>query len=226
MSIDPLDKELSQVVRRQLKALRIDPDGVFQVRRPLRSRLNAWRRAHAEATLWIGLISLVVLVVLIIVATLLVLAPPSGVTEPGSPPPQLHNSTARASGGISVPISVGNLAINMTTSPYEPSEGMIVLHLAVLNTGPTLTTLEAGEMLLVDPEGALFPPSWRGVDGTWHDGLAESNHTLVGLEPAAGARIDVAFLVMGQGPFALRLHRDGAQLDTPLRGPPPDAVTY
>jgi hypothetical protein len=71
-------------------------------------------------------------------------------------------------------------------------------------------------LLLVDSHGSLSPPSWHDTDGTSHDGLANLNHTLLGLDPGANVRIDLPFLVIGNGPFTVRYQRNGGHLDAEL----------
>jgi hypothetical protein len=218
MTADRVTDNLNEVLRRQLKELRIDPDAVFQVRRPALTRLTAWRHRHTEAMMWLGFSASVALVVAGIMGMLLLMQPARQMQyDPRMAQPQPQSQTT--SEATEIPVSLGNLSMRMTALSYQASSlghGVLVLHLDLWNSGPTRTTLVAGDMLLIDPNGAVFSPSWRDADGASHDGLAESNHTLLGLEPGAEERIDIPFLVSGDGPFLWRLQRQGEQVETYL----------
>jgi hypothetical protein len=107
----------------------------------------------------------------------------------------------------------------MTAPSYQRfpwGQAVRVLHLDVQNTSDTQVALLASDLVLVDSHGSLSPPSWHDTDGTSHDGLANLNHTLLGLDPGANARIDLPFLIIGNGPFTVRYQRHGEHLDAEL----------
>ena len=217
MTVDPLRDRFNEAVRRQLTELRIDPDAVFEGQRPARGRFAGWRFRPPVWTLWVAFTATMVLVVAGLTGMLLML--PARQNQPearsaGSP------SQAQSAFEPGVPpVSLGSLTIRTTALSYQVwsmRRGVVVLHLDLQNTGRTQAILSAGDMLLVNSNGGVFAPSWRDVDGASHDGLAESSHTLLGLEPGAEERMDVPFVVLGDGPFLWRVQRDGLQVDTHL----------
>jgi hypothetical protein len=185
VTVDPLDEGLSQIVRRQLHDLQIDPDGVSRPRRGTVSRLHAWCRAHTQAVLLGGTGILVLLTT--IVAALLVSAT---IAQP-------QGGMQTASQSTSTSVSLGDLTVQMTAPSYQRfpmGQAVLVLHLDVQNTSDTQVALLASDLLLVDSHGSLFPPSWRDTDGTSHDGLANLNHTLGPRKaaPIAAAGVELA----------------------------------
>jgi hypothetical protein len=84
------------------------------------------------------------------------------------------------------------------------------------NTGTTQRELRAGDLLLVDGHGALFPPSWHTTDGNSVDGLADPNHVFLAVDPNADVTLDLQFLVLSDGPFRLRYPGQGEHVESEL----------
>ena len=197
-----------QVLRQQLQDLRIDPDAVSAVhQRPAPNRWKTWFVNHKEAVLSLGLgigVLCMIFGVVLVVALMLNQSPTTA--RPSSQPAQ----TAVSSADITVPITAPDFRY------MAPGQGSLTLHVNLHNPSDTQLQLRAGDLLLVDPHGGAFPPSWRTADGSAVDGLANPNHVFVALDPNADVSIDLQFLVLSNGPFTLRYQRRGDQVDAVL----------
>ena len=200
--------QLSQVLRQQLQDLRIDPDAVSVANAPARSRVNAWYREHKEVvlTIGIGVVMLVVMSCLFLVISLALMQTPGPGSRTTTPPAETS-------------VSLGDMTVQVTAPAYHPispRESSLTLHLGLHNTSGVPRELRAGDLLLVDGRGALFPPSWHNADGNSVDGLSDPNHVFMALDPNAEVSMDLQFLVLSTGPFNLRYQRQGQHVDTEL----------
>jgi hypothetical protein len=188
------DKGLSDVLRRQLRDLRIDVNETPKSRPCLASRLRTWSGEHKEP---IAVIGCVVGVMLLITGLVVVMA----YSVSGA-------STSALGGGPQLAsISLGDVNVQVVPPAYRrlsANEVMLFVRLDLRNTLGTPAELIAGDLLLADRRGALFPPSWQDTSGTSVDGLAQPDHTLLAVAPGAEVQIDVQFLVLSDGPFSLR----------------------
>jgi hypothetical protein len=204
MTPDSVSNNLSEVLRNQLHDLRIDPDSVITARPGALDRLKAQYRAHQEAILlWVGMTVafLALLGILLVVSNL-------------TARPQANPQAAQPAESTSV--SLGDQTLQVTGPSYHrvsPGEAVLVVHLKVDNRSDSQIVLRAGDLLLANDRGGLFPVSWSDLNGASRDGIAEPNHTLVGLEPGGQTSIDVSFLIVGGGPFSLRYQRPGGQAE-------------
>lgn len=199
MTGDQLNPSLNQLVRRQLRDLHINPDEVPHAPRNLPSRVNTWCGEHKQTALItvVGSLSLLLIIGALVVT--------SGTA-------QTHRTVQTAVQSTSTSVSLDDLTIQMTAPAYQRfsnGQAVLIVHLDLHNTSSTQRTLLANDVMLVDGRGGLFPPSWHDQDGTPRDGFADPNHTLLGLDPGAEARIDLPFLVIGGGPFTVRYQRQG-----------------
>jgi hypothetical protein len=139
-----------------------------------------------------------------------------------------QNGPAAAPVGDAALVSLGDQTVQLSPPAFRRlprGEASVSVRLAVQNNSETRVTLFAGDLLLANDRGGLFPVTWTDLDGVSRDGMADPNHTLLALEPGALMPVDVTFLTIGGGPFSLRLEGNsthaGLALPT-LRLQPPD----
>jgi hypothetical protein len=191
------DDRLSQVVRRQLYDLRIDPGGIRNPPWRVASRLKTWCGDHREAIL---LIAIGVTILLVVTGVGFALVAGMGA--------QLPSGSGTGMGApLSTTVSLDNAVVQVQPPDYRrvsTVESTVLVHLDVRNTTNAQTVLRASDVVLADTRGALFPPSWQDANGKSIDGVADPNHTLVALEPGADVQIGLQFIVLTYGPFDLR----------------------
>jgi hypothetical protein len=103
-------------------------------------------------------------------------------------------------------VSLGSVTVQLVSPAYRrvsAIESVLFVHVDVRNAAATRTELAAGDVMLTDPRGALFSPSWYDANGNSVDGFAQPDHTLLALAPGAELQMDLPFLVLSNGPFAL-----------------------
>ena len=203
----PLDDGLSQVVRRQLQDLCIDPDATLPPRRAgAFQRLKAWCAEHKRAlVLFSGVASVFVFLISVLIILAVAASGPSGSS--------LRSATP------SVAVTLGDATTQIGPPAYRRfslTEASVLVHLYVRNAAATQARLQAGDLVLVDGRGALFPPSWHNLDGSTVDAASDPTHVLVALDPGADTEIDLHFLVLTEGPFTLRYQREGGRADDDL----------
>jgi hypothetical protein len=193
------DGHLSSILRRQLQELRIDPDVASTDRRTNPRRLSTWCRQHKEGLI-LAAVGLTMLLFLSAVIAVMV------------------NSAQSASPTFNRPkaVSVSYSASTVQVAPpvfrhLPPDQAVVAVNLQLHNVADAQSELHAGDLLLADARGALFPVSWHDADGAALDGLADPKHTLLALDPGADAIVQVDFLVLSDGPFTLRYQPRGAQ---------------
>jgi hypothetical protein len=128
-------------------------------------------------------------------------------------------TSSKPAQAVQTSVSLDGLTLQIGSAAYHPyamGEASVRLHLDLNNSNSTQTELRAGDLLLVDSKGALFPPSWHNLDGNSVDGLADPGHVLLGLGPNATASVDLQFLVLGRGRLTLRYQHLGQQVDSQL----------
>jgi hypothetical protein len=186
-----------------LRELQIDPDAVVTVRhwRP------QWRPGRTGLMVAGAAGGLLLLIIGIVAVSTASAAPTRRGQSPG-PQPAFTS------------VALGDITVEISAPVYRPvaiGERLVILHLRLHNTADARVRLLAGDLLLVDGHGALFPTAWSDANGSQHDGLLESNHTLVGLDPGAATELDLPFAVFGSGPFSLRYEHFGhnKQVDLP-----------
>jgi hypothetical protein len=185
---------LSQVVLRQLHELHVDPGEMCKPHRHVASRLKRWSGEHREIILLLAIGATMVLFV-------------SGVAFAVAASLRAQPSSVTAGLPLSATVSLDDVAVQVQPPDYRrvsTVESILLVHLDVRNTTDTRTVLSAGDLLLSDARGAVFPPSWQDAYGRSVDGVADPNHTLVALEPGGEAAIGLQFLVLTDGPFDLR----------------------
>jgi hypothetical protein len=200
--------QFSQVLRHQLQDLRIDPDTVSEVHHaPAPNRFKTWFADHQDATLTVGLgIGVLVVIFGVVVGVALLLGETS---TPARNAPQTTQTS----------VTSGNMTVPMTGPTYRyiaPGQASLTLHMNLHNPTDAQLQLRAGDLMLVDPHGAAFPPTWHTADGPYADGLANPTHVFMALDPNADTSIDLQFLVLSNGPFTLRYQRQGDAPDSQL----------
>ncbi len=200
--------QFSQVLRRQLQDLRINPDAACVAhQQPAPNRVRTWFAENKQAVLAVGLglgVLSMIFGVVVVVALMF---------------NQTLSPTQAASQATQTSVSAGDITLPVTAPAYRyvaPGQGSLTLHLNLHNPGATQLQLRAGDLLLVDPHGGVFPATWRTPDGASLDGLANPNHVFMALDPNADVSIDLQFLVLSNGPFTLRYQRQGDHVDSDL----------
>ena len=206
MTVGPSNEHLSRILRQQLQELRIDPDAVSVAPRPRLGGLKRWLGQHSEAVVLAGVAGVVLM---IICGTALLVS-----TQVAATSNMAGNAAPRET-----TVSFGNLVVEITQPAYHryaAGQGSVLLHLQLHNTSSVQARLLAGDLLLADSRGALFPPSWVDSNGNSVDGLKDPTHVFLALDPNSATEIDLPFLVLGDGPFSLRYARAGTYADAVL----------
>lgn len=116
-------------------------------------------------------------------------------------------------------VSLDDLTFDVTV-PAVPvtarGESVLTLGIQAENDSSQEVVVTAGSLLIVDSRGLLLGPTWYGPDGTVHDGLAESHHTLFALDPGGQTQLNLYFIVRGVGPLRLRYTHNGDRVELEL----------
>ena len=103
---------------------------------------------------------------------------------------------ASASDAMVGPLSLDDLTFHVSV-PAVPvtvrGESALTLGIQAENDSSQQVVVTAGSLLIVDSWGALHGPTWYSPDGTVHDGLAESHHTLFALDPGGRLKLEALF---------------------------------